>query len=707
MVLDVTSYHYASGETAFLHSSLSPEGPIRIQTPDKVDLQGATRGALRTLELAKTLSIDVSAVPRPFATPYSEESQQLTFPAPMISALVQNQVLFLRGWSRLESCLKGLNALGLMAEQVDRQMKLMPDDFGELRSTVTLEYLKSRKDDRGVRVYNNRDLQRMEKEDRLAGSVDILELAIWKCFSDRPIICSTSSNLGISLHEVLCQLRAEVRETDAGEHHLFNWDEGRLIIWCPDERADFMSAEKAEMLRQIATSSHGTTTLRSYIDRQQRDPAALRESLDCGGYFFPTNPQSVHELKNLLTIVLSMDDGDPVESLKQRITNSDSRITLESLGCEFLETEPAVRLTRGIEGGIYGMMLPYFLLNEELAQQGTKPQLSVWNQASIGAALAAAVLANQVVENPGILGESGSQAFAASFPAVASGRSSELISKADTGRSQIHGVFDLANMQSLAQLLGVVVTRHHSGRSTSYVGLGSSSYSNGNRCYEILDTDFRSGGAFGGRDNFHPATHAVNPVAQALIYGEDVRRARAAFGECHSPDTDLLDYVSCRVRKPEPAGAASLAGLLLYLLDREDLSVFELANGLRVAGFTKYSFLEFLNFGHIDEAEIEFSRLSTEEGPFMGQLAADLMNLLEWPVEVLHNRSEVQRESRPRQSEESKDVEEPSVLVIYLTGDNTEQPQSGFLDKVIRQQEAVESVQLHGPEDTRHGNLSI
>ena len=91
----------------------------------------------------------------------------------------------------------------------------------------------------------------------------------------------------------------------------------------------------------------------------------------------------------------------------------------------------------------------------------------------------------------------------------------------------------------------------------------------------------------------------------------------------------------------------------------------------------------------------------------MGQLAADLMNLLEWPVEVLHNRSEVQRESRPRQSEESKDVEEPSVLVIYLTGDNTEQPQSGFLDKVIRQQEAVESVQLHGPEDTRHGNLSI
>src|SRR5207244_5517829 len=104
------------------------------------------------------------------------------------------------------------------------------------------------------------------------------------------------------------------------------------------------------------------------------------------------------------------------------------------------------------------------------------------------------------------------------FPAIARG-----LRKARLGKdlpTRIHGVFDLANLQSLAQLLGVVVERHLSGRGTAFVGLGSSSYANGNRCYEILSESIDGSGAFRGKAAFHPATHTVNPFAQAVVFGE-------------------------------------------------------------------------------------------------------------------------------------------------------------------------------------------
>lgn len=675
---------------------------MRVGPVSKPDLAVATRGALRALELARTLSISSPAVFSLHTNPYADGKDQLTFPAPLIASLIQTPALFLRGWTLFESCIKGFNALGLMAEHVDREVRHLRDESENYRLADLRSYLSTRRDPNGHAVYDQITLREMEETGELAGCVDLQELAVWKCFGNRPIVCSTSSNLGISLHDLLVRLRNEVRTTSTGQHHLFNSDEGRLTIWCPDERADFMNTEKSENLKEIADSSNGTTILRSYIDRRQRDPAALRESLECGGYFFPTNPQSAQELQNLLLIALSSQGEESSDSIRKLIGNQKSRETLRSLGVEAIVEIPALRVTQGIESGIHGMMVPYFLLHEELAQQGDGSRLSVWNQASIGAALAAAVLADQVVENLELLDESDLQAFASAFPALSSGRSLRSDSHIDTGRSQIHGVFDLANIQSLAQLLGVVVSRHKSGRSTAYVGLGSASYSNGNRCFEILDTDYQSGGAFGGRDNFHPATHTVNPVAQALIYGEDVNRARNSFRGRQRPKIDLLEYVSGRVRKPEPAGAAALAGLLLYLLDREQLSVFELANGLRIAGFTKFLFLEFLNFGDIDEAEAEFLRTSAEEGPFMGQLAADLMNLLEWPVDVLATRSKVQRESRESTSVDSKRHDVLRVSVIYLTGDNTEQPQLGFLDRVIRQQGVIESLQSRSTPKARN-----
>ena len=81
-------------------------------------------------------------------------------------------------------------------------------------------------------------------------------------------------------------------------------------------------------------------------------------------------------------------------------------------------------------------------------------------------------------------------------------------------------MFDLANIQSLAQLLGVTVLRHTSGRGTAFVGLGSSSYSNGNLCFDILKESADKKLGFKGKDHFHPATHTMNFISQGILYGE-------------------------------------------------------------------------------------------------------------------------------------------------------------------------------------------
>jgi hypothetical protein len=234
-------------------------------------------------------------------------------------------------------------------------------------------------------------------------------------------------------------------------------------------------------------------------------------------------------------------------------------------------------------------------------------------------------------------------------------------------------------MQSLAQLLGVTTDRHTAGRSTAFVGLGSSSYSNGNRCFEILDNSAQSDGPFAGRQGFHPATHTLNPVAQALILGEDLARITRAL------DPDMYGtsgHIMQHARKTESAGAAALAGVLLKLLDDGELTVFEIAYCLRRMGFDSKSFLllHLSVLGH--DAEETFIQNASEEGPYMGQLAKDLLALLDWPVESLYKYAKRQISSRLTQSRTEK------ALVIYLTGDNCDQPSNELLTEIIDESKA-------------------
>lgn len=680
--MTVTRYHYAQADIEFLHSALAAEGPIRVGADPPVDLDLAARIAIRTIRLAQSLSIPTPGAIDWSSCPYGDATEQVTFDAPLVSGLVGRPVAFLRGWERFESCVKGFNGLGLLAEQVDPVIERLTSHPEESRA-LACDFLLSRRSSSSGPLFDAGSAH------RAAEDVDLQDLALWHCFASRPVVCSTSTNLGISLHDAFAQARDERRTAGGVEYRLFNADEGRLIIWCPDERADFMNAEKAAMLAFISKSSDGMTTLRTYIDRQQRDPGALQEALDLGGYFFPTNPQSIHEMRNLLQVALGGTDSSLEDAVGDVMSDDLARFTLESLGCRMLEEVPAIQLTRGVEGGLYGLIVPYLLLHEELAECGDHRALSVWNQASIGASLAAAVLGDEIIIQANPLADEVLDEIEAALPHL--GRLMRSGSSARPGGSytEVRGLFDLANIQSLAQLLGVVVNRHLSGRSTAFVGLGSSSYSNGNRCFEILDLNSARGGCFRGRDHFHPATHALNPVAQALTVGEDVARAtRRLIAEGGRADS-AAPYVSARIRRPEPAGAAALAGYLLARLDEGMLSVFEIAHGLKAQGFDRHRFLRMIQDDDLKAVEEEYLRLAAEEGPFMGQFVADLLNLLDWPMGALANRCEAQRESRDRsdaalppgatEPEEGLDM----LTVLYITGDNTAQPSKELLQELI------------------------
>ena len=408
--------------------------------------------------------------------------ERLTVDLPETSEISGVKVSLLRGWDYFQSCIKGFNSLGLIAAQVLPILNKYENNIEDYKNDFE-EFISTRKD-----YKLNLSIGEIAKyKDRLnsypSTSNEKLCVAIWKCFSKRSIICSTSSNMGISLHESLRSFQCKEIIHNKNSYSLLNHDEGKLVIWCPDREADFMNNEKADMLQSLQNEKPETTTLRTYINRQQRDPGALSDALSVGGYFFPTNPQSLEEVQNLLFVGLKeLSDVKkiPINSL---IKSENVLLLLESLGAEIENDVVVVR--RPVEGGIGGLMIPYLIMVEEhLRIRDYKYQrISTWNQASIGAALAAAVEADKILRGFSKISNENRELLSRLFYKIGNNFRG---AKKLCINSRIHGLFDLANIQSLAQLLGVTVIKHTSGRGTAFVGLGSSSYSNGNLCFELL-----------------------------------------------------------------------------------------------------------------------------------------------------------------------------------------------------------------------------
>ena len=657
-MLSSKSFHYAHVDQDLLVTSLRPEGRIYVsKDPDSTSEDRAVKIALTTLEMAQRLGIGTPSTDVLNAVPYSPDSDTLVFTAPILSDLLNRDVFFLRGWKQFQSCIKGFNALGLMAEHVVDWLQKFRTSSELERKALRNAFLEG----------HNLKVSTIHFE----GSINDIDLAIWHCFSKKTIVCSTSSNMGVSLHEILRLMQNRTQTCRLGTYTILQPFEGNLVIWCPDERADFMNPEKARLLRSLENELPKLTQLRTYINRQQRDPGALADALAVGGYFFPTNPQSAGELQNLLFGALVADGEDVSEAVSRGLSNSKTLDTLLSLGCKIDFGLSTIAVQRGVEGGIHGLMLPYWIMLEEICSLRSATRLETWNQASIGAALAAAIMAEKVVVDPSSLASDTRARFEGAFPNI----SRETLGEPrQVSRREIVGIFDIANMQSLAQLLGVTTDRHTAGRSTAFVGLGSSSYSNGNRCFEVLDDSAQSDGPFAGRQGFHPATHTLNPVAQALILGEDLARV-AQTKDSKGPNN--AGIFAEHSKKTEPAGAAALAGVLLKLLDDGDLTVFEIALCLRRMGFDSDKFLLLHLSSLNDDSEETFIQSASEEGPYMGQLAKDLLTLLDWPMEVLKRHAAKQVGSRRTKSQIQ------SALVVYLTGDNCDQPVGELLNELV------------------------
>jgi hypothetical protein len=641
--------------------------------------------AIFTVRLARKLGVKDTVPPAEAILPYEASHDNVVFDAPLAGLVTGRRIRFLRGWKDYGSCVKCFNGLGLLGEHVLKELRRLESaDRASLKADA-VSFLRSRKtkfEDGRRLIFSETEINAIPESE--FAKIDLEALAIWKVYAARPIVCSTSSNMGISLHEALRFMQNKTVSLAGKTFTILNDDEGWLIIWCPDEQADFMNAEKTEHLRSLEIEQPPLTVLHTYINRKQRDPGALKDALDSGGYFFPTNPQSSDELQNLLANSL----GDVAR--ERRCTTgellADEKVlyTLRSLGCRVDQNHVVVR--GGVEGGLFGLMAGYLVMLDETISRNDTSAISTWNQASIGAALAAAVLADIELRSFDNLSPTIRADLKATFPAIDS-----FLSRSQLGKdlpTRIHGVFDLANLQSLAQLLGVVVERHLSGRGTAYVGLGSSSYANGNRCYSILKNSLLNNGPFMGKETFHAATHTLNPIAQALIYADDLHRAatRSEFA-CMRAD-ERVRFIMQHVRKPEPAGAAAMAGYLLSRLDEGTLSIIELAAVLRLAGFDSVTFLEFAGFNKDVQGTNWFLQEATEEGPYMETLAKQFLQLIDRDLQDLLKLARQER-SLSRLNYRMRPLDPPAfealnpAVNIYLTGDNTRQPKARLVQCIL------------------------
>lgn len=642
--------------------------------------------ALCSIKLARRLGVRGTVARRGDMLPYAEDHDNVVFDAPVASRIANRTIRYLRGWKQYQSCVKGFNGLGFIANLVLRDMKRMRRLTAPQRTEEVRNFLATRKGPGPSDVGPVFTAPEAEQSAACAGSeIADLDLAIWRVCSSGAIVCSTSSNMGISLHEILRYMQASRIAVGGKEVPLLNADEGRLIIWCPDEEADFMSPEKTAALRRIEAELPELTTLHTYINRKQRDPNALAEALNLGGYFFPTNPQSKEELQNLLASALKAMAAERRCEGVDLLGIPPVRHVLETLGCAIDNGKVEVR--EGVESGLYGLMAAYLLMLDESLQDHEPLAISTWNQASIGAALAAAVLADQAIRDWEHLSPPIKEELAELLPSLARWAGRHRLG-VDV-KTRIHGVFDIANLQSLAQLLGIVVERHLSGRSTAYVGLGSSSYANGNSCYEILKESERRGGPFHGKTTFHPATHTLNPIAQAIVVADDL--LRAIDNHARTSETSRASATEAamkHVRKPEPAGAAALAGYLLRRLDDGSLSIEEIAYALRLCGFTTPMFLEFAGYTPGAEGANWFVQESTEEGEPMKELAQFFLSCLDMDLDELavlasteRRRSEAEYRTTPIDPADYEALD--PVVNIYLTGDNTRQPSAQWFERIV------------------------
>ncbi len=428
--------------------------------------------------------------------------------------------------------------------------------------------------------------------DRFLDQVDEAHVAVWETFGDSALVTPTSGSFGLAAYETLKKLRdckiSYILDDDKKiEVSFFRKEnevckgsaaEGRVSAWMPAATLSIMTLDKSRVVDELAVALGNPP--QNWHLRELRDHLALYESLIEGWFFCPTNPKSAEELGSLLKELITNDpislskngskrpkDNKDHKKLLEQLgdTNSNAWKTLKSLGIEGTIDNENINLvlTRGVCGGRYGLMVPHLRQLDTILREdfGDVKQLETLNQPSIGATLAATADVNRI------------------FMAVAKGD----IELTDTNRNLLTSVFpelaknlyrfkelklsvtatpDIANL-SLVEQLGLTdlqKTPRYSGKPEN--GLGT--ITPGLDSAAVLKQCMGNDGTL--NDNYYPAPKPFIDIARALLFVAET------------------EVRGDRARYPEPAGAASLAGLLYSR--RQEISPPRVALYLRETGVT-------------------------------------------------------------------------------------------------------------------------
>src|SRR3990167_2488592 len=182
---------YLHKEIPELSGDFLEEETVKVAPGGEYSNSSSMRICLSTVRLAMQLGIMLPSQAKDDGLPYSSDSDSLVFKAPLSTALVNKKIIYLRGWKHFESCVKGFNALGLMAEhillEIERMKKLSTSDLNKLK----LKFLKSRETNTGKKIFTPNELRNIGASESLQMSDEAV--AIWSCFGKRTIYCSTSS----------------------------------------------------------------------------------------------------------------------------------------------------------------------------------------------------------------------------------------------------------------------------------------------------------------------------------------------------------------------------------------------------------------------------------------------------------------------------------------------------------------------------------
>ncbi|OAB60416.1 hypothetical protein AY599_02320 [Leptolyngbya valderiana BDU 20041] len=605
------------------------------------------KNALFSLDIARALGFGVENS----ATGNARKSQQLFVDAPLLSELFDRRVAILGGWSDFQNSVKAFQVLGLLADTVRPHWQTLKTlkiqkDRGDLNAARQLEerqkyFLKTRQTRDRLPVFQPKEIT----SDRLQ-SVDLLYVALWEALRDRTLVCTTSSNFGLALHEILHRLQTLSVSNGDREFSILNFDDVKLTIWCPKRGSAIMRDEKDDILRHKVASSPLNCELRRYETRRERDVNAIGQVLEESGIFFPTTPQSAG---NLTTIV------EKIFREKPKLRDDVSESTLQ-------------QFKSPIQGGIFGAIVPYLYLLDAFIQRdrlpssldNTSPLLSLYNPTSIGATLAAFIEGDRLLRRRGVLSalnERERSVFAREFPHLKA-----YLEASENGLPFYISVCAVPDHHTRPGIAGAfnVTSRHVPGDGKKFMGLGSNGFPNNSVLKDIVSKSVDSGGAFGGKSHIYPTTHTMGYVAAALVFANDLQN-------------------HCNARLPELAGAFAVAGILQQAIEQNQLSPEEVAWSLKKTGIGLAEFLA-LNPEDYRTAE-EFLKRANSEGQIMGEFAKAFVQSLSFERSVLRDRVR-----RVRSHRKVISCSRWPLVVAHRTGDYCLQPDRTLVRQIQRQQ---------------------